>query len=156
MWMRLIGSALLLGGCGVWAAGRTAAERAETARIRAAAELFTYIGREIEAYCLPLDEIAAAVPPDLRRACALEGNSLNLALEALGAQTSDPEAAEVLRRAAAHLGLGGREEQITLCRDAARVLSACSDRLAAQYARESRARRTLCITGCLMMIILLW
>lgn len=156
MWVRLIGSTLLLGGCGLWAAGRTAAGREEVARIRGAADLFAAIGREIEAYCLPLDEIAAALPSDLRRVCAIDGNSVNHALEYLGGQTSDSEAAEILHRAATHLGQGGREDQITLCRDAARTLGACAERLTARYAQERRARRTLCVTGCLMMIILLW
>ena len=156
MWVRLIGSLCLLGGCGWWAAGRTAADRAEVARIQAAAELLTYVGREIAAYCLPLDEIAAALPPEVRRMCAVEDNSLHPAMEAMAARISDAEAAETLRRVAAHLGRGGCDEQVTLCRDAAQTLAACAARLSAQFERRRRERRTLCVTGCFMIVILLW
>ena len=137
-------------------AGRTAAERAEVARIRGAADLFATIGREIEAYCLPLDEIAATLPPTLSIACPITQGNMTEALLAAAAQMRDASAAAVLSRTAARLGRGGREDQVNLCRSAAQNLGKTRDLLTEQAERDHRGRRTLCLTACLLVIILLW
>ena len=156
MWPRLIGSGLLLLCGGLWTRGKTAAARAELARVAALCELFAYIGTQVEAYCLPLDEIVAGAAPDLRRACGLEEAPLLPTLTALGDTLRDTEAAETLSRAAARLGRGDPEDQVRLCRGVAQTLEKCRDRLSAAAARDGRARGTLCLTACLFVIILLW
>ena len=156
MWARLIGAVMLLACCGAWIHARTAAQRAEAARVAALCDLLLFVGEQVAVYCMPLDEIAAALPPDLAQAVGLRPEGLIPTLRAAADGIGDSSAAEALARVAARLGQGDQEDQVSLCRTAVASLEASRDRLHACAARESRARGALCLTACLLVIILLW
>ena len=156
MWLRLMGGLLLLG-CGrLWVGERERADRRQIARLTDCCDLLTYIAEQIAALGLPLDEIAATLPPTLSAACPISDGDMAGALLSAAGQLRDGEAATVLSRTAARLGRGGREDQVSLCRTAAQTLGECRDRLAKQADRDRRGRATLCLTACLLVIILLW
>ena len=151
-----MGGGLLLG-CGLlWVMGKGEADRRELARLSSLCELLTYTAEQIAAFGLPLDEIAATLPPTLSIACPITQGNMTEALLAAAAQMRDASAAAVLSRTAARLGRGGREDQVNLCRSAAQNLGKTRDRLTEQAERDHRGRRTLCLTACLLVIILLW
>lgn len=156
MWYRLIGGGLLLLCAGVWARDRTSAQRADVMRISALCDLLVHVGEQVATYCMPLDEIAATLPTDLAQACDLCAEGLIPTLAAASERIADGEAAAALARAAAQLGHGEQEDQVALCRATSATLGTCRDRLLARLARDRRARGTLCLTGCLLVIILLW
>ena len=156
MWYRLIGGGLLLLCGGLWARGMTAAQRTEAARVSALCDLLAHVGEQVAAYCMPLDEIAASLPPDLASACEADAEGVIPTLTRGAAQITDQEAVAVLTRTAARLGHGEQEDQIALCRAAVSALGTCRDRLLARLEHDRRARSTLCLTGCLLVIILLW
>ena len=156
MWERLIGAVLLLACGGSWTRARTAEQRAEAARVAAFCDLLHIVGEQVAVYCMPLDEIAAALPPDLAQAVGLHSEGLIPTFRAAADGLRDSSAAEALARVAARLGQGEQEDQVSLCRTAACSLEACRDRLNACAARERRARGTLCLTACMLVIILLW
>lgn len=156
MWYRLIGGGLLLLCAGAWARERSAVQRTEAARVSALCDLLLYVGEQVAAYCMPLDEIAQNMPPDLAQRCGLHPEGIVRTVAESADQITDREAAAVLSRTAERLGRGEAEDQIALCRTAVTTLEACRDRLTVCAERDRRTRATLCMTGCLLVIILLW
>ena len=147
----------LLVGCGwLLTMGKRTADRREIARLTDLCDLLTYIAEQIAAYGLPLDEIASTLPPTLSAVCRSRQDDIPAALLEAAGQIRDSTVADVLSRTAARLGRGGREDQVVLCRAAAQDLERTRDRLAEQADRDHRGRCTLCLTTCLLAVILLW
>ena len=155
MLLKWVGGGLLLCCGGIWVRMQNRTECEELARIAAFGELLQHIGEQIDAFCLPLDEILTRTSPTLLRACGIREEGLLSALVQAGHSVRGP-AAEVLDRVAARLGQGTREDQIRLCRSAAQSLMECRDRLSDHISRNGRVRRTLWLTMSLCGIILLW
>ena len=156
MWIKIAGACLLLLSGGLWAEGRTRAERRALARVEAFGELFAHVGERIEGLCLPLDEILASLPPPLLAACGCGEAPPTLAALRAAMERTEGEAGELLRRSAARLGQGTREDPVRLCRATAQGLQACRERMAPALARDARARRTLALCAGLGAVIWLW
>ncbi len=150
-----MGGALVLL-CGLlWTRGRDRSAQEEIERVAAFGELFAGMGEQIDALCLPLGDILAAMPPDLLAACDLPPTCSPERLLA-AKRMRDHAAAEVLHRTLRELGRGSREDQVRLCRSAAEALRGHAKRLCEREVRDARARRTLTVCFCLGMVILLW
>lgn len=156
MWLKLIGTAILLLCGGLWANGQTRQERREATQVAALCDLFSHMGEQIETLCLPLDEILNSVSPALLSACGLTSPVSPDALSPLADQLRDSDAADIVARATAQLGRGCREDQVRLCRATAQSLSACRERMMGEVTRNTRARWTLTLTAMLCGVILLW
>lgn len=154
--MRLTGGALVLL-CGLlWTGDRDLAGRTQVERVAAWADLFAGMGEQIDALCLPIGDILAAMPTDLLAACGLPSVCLPEQLIPAAGEVRDRAAGEAIARALSELGRGSREDQVRLCRTAAGTLRDHAKRLAEREAGDRRVRRTLTVCGCLGLVILLW
>jgi len=154
--MKIMGSAVLIGGALYASAQAKSEERARFADTSALEELIAYIRGQIQQYKTPLCEIWSNYPSEnvrIRDFCrmAMQGGAQK-ALAALNLSTADREA---LKRFIARMGQGYLEDELKRCDELLLILNRSVSELRENMPKKAKLNASLWMLGAVSLMILL-
>ncbi len=132
------------------------AARSALVQAEAAVALARYLRSQIECFMLPLTKALERCPREIYDALGYfaEQPPQSLRLLADNGYITDKDIKKILISLGDSLGLGYREQQISLCDHAIGLLETRRQTLAAQLPSKQRLNASLCLSGALAAVIL--
>ena len=156
LWFKLSGCGLImLSGC-VFAVLLNRSENERLKRIYALLELMRFIRREIDYFCVPVNEIFKRVDKNILNACGSSGEITDFdSFIASLSPEPDEEIRSVLTSFSRELGVSYREEQLKNCDLHINTLSSLCDRAERESKKNKKLHTVLCISAAATVVILL-
>ena len=115
-----------------------------------------FLRSQIECFSMPLPRAIERCPQDILRGCGCSDARAEDASSFLcRCEVADAQSVEIMRRFAADIGRGYRDEQIALCDYCVSLLEERRQKLSASLPARIRMNGALCIAGALALVIML-
>ncbi len=156
LWFKLFGCALIMLSGAVGAALLSRAESERLKRIDALIELLRFIRREIDYFCVPINEIFRRADPRILKECGVSGTvtDFDSFISSLSPEP-DGEIKNILTSFSRELGVSYREEQLKNCDLHINTLLSLRDRAYTESKKNKKLHTTLCISAAAAVVILL-
>ena len=154
--LKLFGCALIMLSGVVSAAFLNRAESERLKRLDALIELLRFIRREIDYFCVPINEIFKRADIDLLKSCGVHGTVTDFE-SFISSLTPEPdvEIKNALTSFSRELGVSYREDQLKNCDLHINSLVSIRDKAFAENKKNKKLHTTLCISAAAAVVILL-
>ena len=156
LWFKLFGCALIMISGGVCATLFNRAESERLKRLDAFIELLRFIKREIDYFCVPVNEIFRRADPCILTDCGAVGtvSDFDSFIASLSPEP-DSEIKNILTSFSRELGVSYREEQLKNCDLHINTLEALRERAYSESKKNKKLHTTLCLSAAAAVVILL-
>ena len=156
LWFKLFGCALILLSGAVCATLLNRAESERLKRLDALVELLRFIKREIDYFCVPVNEIFRRTDPRILKDCGAVGtvSDFDSFIASLSPEP-DSEIKNILTSFSRELGVSYREEQLKNCDLHINTLESLRERAYSESKKNKKLHTTLCMSAAAAVVILL-